>query len=630
MSISSKTIYHFGPFELNPAQGQLLRNGEAVVLTPKALQMLVLLIEKRGEVIDKETFIRGVWPGVHIDDSNVAQHMFWIRKALADPEGTTYIETVARRGYRFIAPVREENKLRTREVQPASKTATSFPSASAAQANRVKIIGVTTSVLVLATLGAAISYFMHREIDASASIRSVAVLPFVSVGGDTSDHTLELGIADSLITQLAQMHVPVRPIAAVAGFNENGRDALVAGRKMRVDAVLDGSVEKVDGGLRISARLFRVSDGQALWIGRYEKPAKEILAVQDRISEEIANVLESNHSQARIHLAHAQTTNPNAYREYIQGRYLWSTRAQAAFPKAIAHFESAIRQDPHYAAAYAGLADAYALLGCGPDLGISRPVAMQRAKFAALAALKLDDSLAEPHASLAFELMHFEWKWADAEKEFRRAIELDPDYATAHQWYAYDLLALDRPNEALAESRRAQELDPTSVIMNSDVAEFLYYDGQFKASEQLAHAILDMDPGFLFAHASLYRSFAHEHRTEEALREAELAGKSDAEREYAKGLLAAAYAAAGQRKEAQSLIAQMLRQKNSPAVYQRLAIAYAGMGDVGQAAVWLEKSYREHAEWPLLVDPVWDVIRTNPKIVELEKRYGVPVLADVP
>src|SRR6185437_12345669 len=175
-------------------------------------------------------------------------------------------------------------------------------------------------------------------------------------------------------------------------------------------------------------------------------------------------------TRERIHLAHTQTINASAYREYIEGRYLWNTRALDAFPKAISHFENAIRLDPDYAAAYAGLADAYALLGCGPGFGVPRAVAMAKAKNAALQAMQIDDSLAEPHASLAFELMHYEWKWTEAEKEFRRAIELDPNYATAHQWYAYDLLALDHPQEALAESRRAQELDPTSVIMNSDVA----------------------------------------------------------------------------------------------------------------------------------------------------------------
>jgi DNA-binding winged helix-turn-helix (wHTH) protein/TolB-like protein/Flp pilus assembly protein TadD len=613
-------IYQFGPYRLDVAQQLLLRNGSTVALTPKAMEILKVLLEQAGHVVSKEELLHRVWTDTFVDEGNLTQTVFVLRKALGYGLCAQYIETVPRRGYRFIGEVQTVDELDRSYAPPAS---------AGGSARRLKLMA---AAVVLAIMGAALFYFSHRprHDENVVPVHSIAVLPFVTVGGEARDQTLELGIADSLITQLAQMRIPVRPLASVAAFNAPERNPLSAGRNMRVDAVLDGSVERNKDRLRISARLFRVRDGQALWIGRFDEPANNILLVQDRISEEVARTLDSDRPPARVHLAHAQTTNFNAYREYIEGRYLWNTREPHALLRAIAHFESAIHQDPGYAAAYAGLADAYALLACGLNLGISRPEGMRRAKAAALTAMKLDDSLAESHTSLAFELMHYEWKWTEAEKEFRRAVELDPNYATAHQWYAYDLLALNRVDEALAEARRAQELDPTSVIINSDVAEFLFFAGKLDVAEQQARTVLEMNPNFRNAHLDLAVIFMQEQRYAEALKETQLARRSDAGDAYCMGVLAAAYAVAGDRKQAQRLVDQMLARRNSPEEYLQLATAYAAMGDVDRSAIWLGRSYRQHSDWPLLVSPEWKGVRENPKIVSLEQRYGVPILSRVP
>ena len=622
------SLIRFGPFELNLENGDLRKDGEVVKLSRQPSTVLTLLASRPGELVSREEIKQKLWDGETFVDFEHGLNFCvrQIRTVLGDSaDSPQYIETLPRRGYRFIAPINYAPS----EAKIAAQDSIPRPFAQESRGHRSQwIIAGLAAVLAC---GAIVFFLTRGRHSEAAPVRSIAVLPFVTVGGEARDQTLELGIADSLITQLAQMRIPVRPIAAVAAFNSPERNALAAGRSMGVDAVLDGSVDNNKDHLRISARLFRVSNGEALWVGRFDASPDNVLSVQDRISEEIAGVLDSSQTRERVHLAPTQTINPSAYREYIEGRYLWNTRALDAFPKAISHFENAIRLDPDYAAAYAGLADAYALLGCGPGFGVTRPVAMAKAKDAALQAMQIDDSLAEPHASLAFELMHYEWKWTEAEKEFRRAIELDPNYATAHQWYAYDLLALDQPQEALAESRRAQELDPTSVIMNSDVAEFLFFAGQFDAAEQQARTVLDMDANFANAHAVLSLVALQEGRYSDAI--AQMQPKptdNPVVVDYYRGGIAAAYAEAGRIGEAQGLINRMLAQKLGPVSYLQLAMAYAGMGNVDETAKWLDKAYFEHSDWPLLIYPQWRNVRNNPKIMAIEQRYGVPLLNDVP
>jgi DNA-binding winged helix-turn-helix (wHTH) protein/TolB-like protein/tetratricopeptide (TPR) repeat protein len=622
------SLIRFGPFELNLENGDLRKDGEAVRLARQPSTVLTLLASRPGELVSREEIKQKVWDGETFVDFEHGLNFCvrQIRTVLGDSaDSPQYIETLPRRGYRFIAPI----SYAPGAVEIGAQESAQKPLRREPRRHPYRWIVAGLATVVACSL--IIFFLMRGRRSQIAPVRSIAVLPFVSVGGEARDQTLELGIADSLITQLAQMRIPVRPVAAVVAFNSPERDALAAGRSMGVDAVLDGSVEKNKDHLRISARLFRVSDGEALWVGRFDGSAANVLSLQDRISEGVAGVLDSSQTRDRVHLAHTQTINASAYREYIEGRYLWNTRALEAFPKAITHFENAIRLDPDYAAAYAGLADAYALLGCGPGFGVPRPVAMERAKDAALRAMQIDDSLAEPHASLAFELMHYEWKWTEAEKEFRRAIELDPNYATAHEWYAYDLLALDHPEEALAESRRAQELDPTSVIMNSDVAEFLFFAGQFDAAEQQARTVLEMDANFSNAHAVLSLVALQEGRYADAIAEMQpKATDNPVVVNYYRGGVAAAYAEAGRIGEAQGLINRMLAQKNAPRSNQQLAMAYAGMGNVEATASWLDKAYSEHSDWPLLIYPQWRNVRNNPKIVAIEQRYGVPLLNDVP
>ena len=662
MSKQAKRFYEFGPFRLDTANRLLMRESEVVPLKQKAVETLLVLVEGRGEVLEKDELMRRLWPDSFVEESNLTQNIYTLRKALGAAD---YIETVPRRGYRFAAEVREweeesaELILRestrskiiieeeeTREqadaeevgARPeAEKLTRARAEVSAAGRTKVLTAGrtrrrafvfVLAGALVLAAALGVASYRGKREGPARAPldfpIRSIAVVPFKSLGADEGDAYAGVGMADTLITKLsAAGRLVVRPTSAVLKYADAGQDSLKAGRELGVDCVLDGSIQRQDGRLRVNVRLIRTSDGRALWAEKFDEQPSGVFALQDSISERVADALALRLSgEEQKLLAKRYTDNPEAYQLYLQGRYFWNKRTDEGLKKSVEYFQRAVELDPAYALAYTGLADAYIQL---PAYGSTASMEVYpKAKAAAARALALDETLAEAHNSEAGVLSYFEWDWPAAEAEYRRAIALNPNYASAHQRLGVQLAATGRPEEALTELKRAQELDPLSLIINSLVGFADLQTGRQEEAAAQLRRVVEMDRSFPPAHEFLAHVYEGKGEADEAFAEylewRRLSGDGDEKlAAYRK-----AYAASGlrgfYRRRLDFLLAEPGRVE--PTEVARL---YALAGEREQALAWLERAVEQHegeAVW-LKVLPEYEGLRSDPRFAELLKRVNL-------
>src|SRR5580658_4262828 len=403
--IEESEIYEFGPYRLDVRERTLLLDGRTVALTPKAFDTLIVLIRNQPKVVSKEELLATVWPGTFVEDGILAQNILTLRKVLQNPE---WIETVPKRGYRFAINVMPPVAATAVEPAPASPPASlHFPR---------WWFSATVIILMLVAAMALVATRWERP---KARIRSLAVLPFRTI--DEEPPHLGLGLADVLINRLGMLsELTVRPTSAVRKFADGvAPDPLAAGRELGVDAVLEGNLQRDGERVRVTVQLLRVSDGASLWSGKFDQPYRDLFTLEDAIAGQVADglVLDLT-APERVRLRRRYTENSEAWQAYLRGRYLWSRRTSEAYSKAILEFEEAARIDPNYALAYAGLADAYALLGSNPNQSLPRAEAMEKARAAALKSIALDADLAEAHTALAFILMHYDWKCAEAEKEY--------------------------------------------------------------------------------------------------------------------------------------------------------------------------------------------------------------------
>ena len=458
------------------------------------------------------------------------------------------------------------------------------------------------------------------------ALKAIAVLPFKPISKEGRDEYLELGMADALITRLSNIkQVVVRPTSAARRYMELETDPVIAGREMRVEAVLEGNIQRLTDRIRVTTRLVRVEDGSALWAGTFDERFTDIFAVQDSISEKVAAALALKLTgEEKERLAKRYTENTGAYHLYLKGRYYWNKRATDALRKSIDCFYQAIEIDPNYALAYSGLADAYTFLG---DVGItamSPREAFVKGRGAATKALKIDDELAEAHASLGHLNMH-NFQWADASRELRRAIELKPNYATTHQWYAFYLIFTGAADEALKEIAHAQWLDPLSQPINADVAELYFYAGQCDRAIEQYRKTLEIDPQYHRAHLNLGRVYEHLGMRREAFEEFEAAQASFDCPE----ILAAhahAHATFGNRAEALRLLAKLgeIAKRDYVSPYD-MAVIHVGLGELDRAFEWLDRGYEERSGWMIYVtvDPQLAPLRSDARYKELVRRIGL-------
>jgi TolB-like protein/Flp pilus assembly protein TadD len=466
-----------------------------------------------------------------------------------------------------------------------------------------------------------------RPIADALHIRSLAVLPFQSISHEPS--YLGLGLADVLINRIGTLsEITVRPISAVRKFADGAPDPLVAGRELGVDLVLDGNIQREGDRVRVTVQLHRLPDGASLWSGKFDQESGDLFALEDSIAGQVANGLLVNLTASeRSRLTKHYTENGEAWHAYLRGRYFWNRRTPEAYQKAIEEFGQATRIDPRYALAYAGLADAYVLLGSSPNRLLSRADAMAMGRAAALKAVELDEDLAEAHTSLAFILMHYDWKLADAEREFQRALALNPSYATAYQWHAVNLLVTGHPENAVKDLKKAQALDPLSLIISADLAEVYNYVGRSTEAEAEARRVLELDPTFLQARCWLAYALARERRYDEAA--GVLEGGQMADDGYRLSTLGYVYAIAGRQAEARDMLERLIRlARNDYGLAFNVASIYASMGDVEGMFRWLEKAFAERSGGLLLLNvvPQFAAVRSNPRFRAFTSRVGLPAL----
>src|SRR5215207_32952 len=466
MNDANPHIYEFGDFRLDAARRLLLRrdDGQAVKLTSKAFDTLLYMVRHAGTVLNKDELMRAVWPDTIVEENNLSQNVFALRRALGEKQGENrYIVTVPGRGFSFVAAVAPlaggesadvtEGALRGGRGEEVSNVITPARGQSGWRRKRLIIL----AGIIIAALGGTALYLwrMRTKSVHAAPIRIVAVLPFKPLVVENRDEALELGMADALITKLGSTRgLIVRPLASARRYGGMEQDPLAAGRELQVDSVVDGNIQRWGDRIRVTARLIGVG-GEQLWAGQFDEKFTDIFAVQDAISRRVAGALALHLSgEEEVRLTKSHTENAAAYELYLKGRYHFFKLTPPEVRKGAEFFQEAVKVDPTYALAYAGIADAYRTLPITSDVAPND--AFPKAKEAVTKALELDDSLAEAHASSGWIKLWFDWDWAGSEGEFRRALDLNPYYADAHRGYAHLLSNTGRYEEALREVERAR------------------------------------------------------------------------------------------------------------------------------------------------------------------------------
>ena len=660
MSNSRKHFYEFGPFRLYPAERRLRRGEEVLPLTPKAFEVLLLLVRGGGDALSKDDFFKRVWEGEFVEEKNLSEQVSQLRRVLADRKPYTFIETVTGHGYRFAAEVREveeegadvllaerergrlviegeDGDARPGETQAAREVETR-PAAPALPTRRGKVWPKAAALgAACAVLAAAAYYFALRPGAGRAAVgaqqfRSLAVLPLKPLGGAPAgdDAYLGPGLADALITKLSNVRqIAVRPTSAVLKYAGPQADLAAVAREQQVDAVLDGSFQRAGDRVRVTVQLVRGVDAAPLWADTFDATFTDIFAVQDEISRRVAESLSPRLTgEERSRLAKRPTENAEAHQLYLTGRYFWNKRTKDDLLKAADYFRRALEKDPSYALAHAGLADTYYVLAFRKEMPEQETYAL--AKRAAERALELDDQLAEAHTSLARLKGVYERDAAASEREFKTAIGLNPNYATAHHWYSRLLVQLGRVEEGLAEARRAYELDPLSLIVNNNLGELLYQARRY--DESLAHLrkIRELDPNFGRVNIAVffYFNYLRKGMYEEACREFAASlrlGRAEEERFAAQ--LIDAYRAGGERaiwrKQVELLPKVAAGDQHFPV---HMAEAYAWLGEKEQALEWLGRAAdaRHPGMMFLRTDPDFEFLHDDPRFADLVRRVDLP------
>lgn len=619
-------LYEFGPFQLDPVERLLTRDGQPVPLTPRAFEALLVLIRKSGHLVAKDELMKSIWGDSFVEEGNLAVTISMVRKALAEDGAVRkYVQTVSKSGYRFVGDVHELEVVEPGPASPEETPPLAEPSRTPAPSRRWVLLAGPAIVLAIAAIALAIGLFRTRAPAVSPGVRSLAVLPFHNLGESTSRDYLGVGIADALITKLGNTgQIIVRPTSAVLKYAHSLADPLAAGREQEVDAVLDGRIQLFPDRIRVTVQLVRVSDGASLWAGTFEQNPQNMSTLEDVVADRIAESMAPQLSpEEKKRLARPYTQNRKAYQLYLQGRYFWNRRTEDGLRRSISYFRQAIAEDPNYALAYAGLADAYALLS--PFSVETARQASPDAKAAALKALQLDNSLAEAHASLAITTFFDEWNLNGAEHEFQRAIQLNPSYAMAHGWYGLNLAAMGRLNEALGQMRRAQDLDPLSMILNTNVGWIFYLSRRYDEAIAAYRKTLDLDPYFARTRTRLGLTYILKGAFPDAIRELDESRRLAGDDPYVAGLLGYARTLAGDKNAGRAALAKLTESARREYVPPfSVALVCIALGDNDRALEWLTKAAdaRDTSMVYAKTDPALDPIRSDPRFANLLRRMG--------
>lgn len=637
-STPRRSVRFGGDFELDVGAYELRRSGRALKLERIPMEVLLLLIERRGQLVTREQIVDRIWgKDVFLDtDNSINSAIRKLRQALKDdPEKPRVILTVTGRGYRFIATIVEPDA--PLAVPPA--TVTSDVRSREQPPQSVRTDGARTRAarwpvplaLALALIaGVAILFRRPATQPKPAGERlMLAVLPFENLTGDPGQEYFSDGLTEEMISRLGNLdarRLGVIARTSVMHYKRTPAALERIGRELGVDYVLEGSVRREADRVRIAAQLIQMSDRTHLWARQYDRELGSVLSVQMEIAQAVAGEIELTLARgSRIGGAPQAPLSVAAYEAYdlyLKGRYFWNKRTAADFEQAVDHFQRAVEKDPTYARAYAGLADSYALMssyGYGPPGEL-----IPKARSAALRALELDDRLAEAHTSLALIRENHDWDWASAEKEFRRAIELDPNYVTAHHWYAEFLSFQGRFDEAIAESDRARRLDPLSAIIAVDHGAILYFARRYDRAIEQFRAALQMQPRIYRAHMIAW-AYAQKRAFPQAFAENEIWRREDGPWNWS--FQAWLYGQWGRQDEARRAIENLekwARDRPSDPM-PMLPTAYLGVNDEAKALASLEKLFQERSNVipTLKVDPVFDPLRADTRFQALLRRAGL-------
>ena len=610
--------YDFGRFRLKPAERVLLREGETVPLTPKVFDILVTLVEHGGQVVAKDDLMKRVWPNTFVEEGNLTQNISLLRKALGEtPGGVQFIETVPRRGYRFVADTNQswsdESVVPAVEVESAPIVPISNTVARSTGVKRTPLYALAAGIVVIGIIG--LVYFTSAGKAGNATaIQSIAVLPFVDESSDPDAEYINDKIAESLINSLSKLpQLRVVPRSVVAGYKGRDIDPRKIGQELNVRAVVTGRMRRHGDIISIQADLIDLDSVAQLWGQHYDHKVSDVLLVQDDISRDIFENL-------RLKLNVEEKKQIEAYRVYLKGRNAWNKRTGDALLQAIEFFNQAIAIDPNNSASYAGLADCYNMLVV---YGRLEPKdGFPKAKEAATKALEIDESSAEAHSSMAFIKFRWDWDRTATEREFQEAIKLKPAYAPAHQWYSSYLVAVERFDEAIAEAKRTEELDPLSFVASAHLGWIYYLSGQNDKAIEQCRKILELDPSSFPARRYLGLAYEAKGMYPEAIAEFQTGVKLSGS-PLMLALLGHAYAASGKTAEAKQVLndLQQLQGERYVSPYTVAAI-HAGLGDQEQAFKWLQTAVEERDIWlmNLKVDPVFAKLRSQRQFTDILAR----------
>lgn len=623
----------FAEFELDIERRVLRRGGETLPLNAKTFDLLAFLIENNGRTLAKEEILGAVWNGQFVEEANLSVQISALRKALGEKkDAPRFLVTIPGKGYRFTADLKAEDdeiveKHKTErlvvneeieEPEEDERRAAAFSPRSAF------FVFAAVALLLLIIAGiAAYDYFGRAP---QTNIKSIAVLPFKPLVAENRNESLEMGMADTLIAKLSNLReIDVRPISAVRRYASIEQDATAAGREQRVDAVLDGQIQKAGDKIRMTVRLVNVADGRLIWTNQFDEQTADIFSLQDSISTRVADALALKLTgEQKKRLARRDTENAEAYELYLLGRFHLAKRSRDSVAKAIEYFTQATEKDPQYASAYAGLGAAYNVSGWSDYLVPHE--AYPKAKQAIDKALQIDDTVAEAHAVLGSIKRSYEWDLAGAETAYRRALELDPNNPTTYQWYGLTLAFAGRYDESIALFKRAQRLDPLSLIINKSFGDVLSFARRFDEAIEQYKRVIELDPGFPYVHRELGTCFYFKNKKDEAfeewLEDARLSGVGAEDLDALKN----AYRRSGAKGFWLEMAAQTERSKDGYVSSYDVATYYAAAENKQQALDWLEKAYREHSSGMIAVkaEPWFDCLRAEPRFIELTRRSGLP------
>lgn len=618
------------PLELDLRRYELRRGNTVLKLEKIPMELLILLVEKKDQLVGREEIITRLWgKEVFLDtEQGINTAIRKIRLTLNDdPEQPRFLQTVVGKGYRFVGQIKIVG-----DGKSTSSTVTLPPGSPVAGPEGAGPPAWWKSKSILTALGAILIVVLgYRYIDWSLwvprpPVHSIAVLPLKNLSGNPADDYFADGMTDELITSLAKISaLRVTSYTSVSKYKATTKPLPQIAQELHVDAVVEGSVVRSGDQIRITAQLIYAPRDQHLWAEEYERYLRDVLYLQREVARDVAEQVRVTLTpNERTRLATAGAVDPAAYETYLHGRSFWNQRNEASLHMAIEQFQKAIEIDSDYAPAYSGMADCYTTLGY---LSYLDPLdAFPRARDAATKAIELDPGLAEAHASLAYYNLYHAWNWAAAESEFRKAIELNPNYATAHEWYSYYLSAMGRFDEAWKEINRAHELDPLSVVISTDIGFNYFYKRDYDGAITQLRGTLAVSPKFPLAHLWLGRAYQQKKMYGEAIDEF---NKTD---EALPGWVVTlagtgnAYGEWGHPAEAKQVLVRLDQMSRTKYVTPYgVALVYAGLGDKDQAFVWLNRAYQGRNHWLVWLnrDPRWDRIRSDPRFADLKRRVGL-------